>query len=404
MLLLGSLLTAYPVLSRDLPSDTPGKANAYKQANSNNQSSCYGSLSINPYNDSSYAKDEVFVTDTGGNLDNYLLDKTVNPIKAKPIQGSSNSQAPVKIITYETDEIIYQSPATLFQGTKTFAFSVSDTPDQFYTQVVTMDTSLISAELIAPDGSRHAVPDTNNAAASRLAKQLPAIAGQWQLVVTGDAIYKVIISRAVGDIEVYSQVMKDELAPYEITSVGAYLYDKRTNDTLNPTPIIDSELSFEVTVVYEDGSSETLELFDDGRHQDLATGDGFYANNDLSAKDQGIIRVYTTARRANHWQLQTYRPEKVTVRAATQSKITGNYQDSAIDSNNDGFKDLLAIDVEVDKPTTSEEVNQLLKAATEGELQGNWGNKERPLVSIDYRTDPRSSIVDALSTMVVNDT
>ncbi|MGA0938766.1 MAG: hypothetical protein ACO3R1_03205, partial [Litorivicinaceae bacterium] len=29
---------------------------------------------------------------------------------------------------------------------------------------------------------------------------------------------------------------------------------------------------------------------------------------------------------------------------------------------------------------------------------------ERPLVSIDYKTDPRSSIVDALSTMVVNDT
>ncbi|PID64949.1 MAG: hypothetical protein CR977_02690, partial [Gammaproteobacteria bacterium] len=100
--------------------------------------------------------------------------------------------------------------------------------------------------------------------------------------------------------------------------------------------------------------------------------------------------------RANHWQLQTYRPEKVTVRAATQSKITGNYQDSAKDSNNDGFKDLLAIDVE--------EVNQLLKAAAEGELQGILGYKERPLVSIDYRTDPRSSIVDALSTMVVNDT
>lgn len=32
------------------------------------------------------------------------------------------------------------------------------------------------------------------------------------------------------------------------------------------------------------------------------------------------------------------------------------------------------------------------------------GYEERPLVSIDYKTDPRSSIVDALSTMVVNGT
>lgn len=59
---------------------------------------------------------------------------------------------------------------------------------------------------------------------------------------------------------------------------------------------------------------------------------------------------------------------------------------------------------EVERATTVEEVNALLKAAAEGELQGILGYEERPLVSIDYRTDPRSSIVDALSTMVVNGT
>ena len=32
------------------------------------------------------------------------------------------------------------------------------------------------------------------------------------------------------------------------------------------------------------------------------------------------------------------------------------------------------------------------------------GFEQRPLVSIDYKTDPRSSIIDALSTMVVNGT
>lgn len=59
---------------------------------------------------------------------------------------------------------------------------------------------------------------------------------------------------------------------------------------------------------------------------------------------------------------------------------------------------------EVERATTVEEVNRLLKGAAEGELKGILGYEERPLVSIDYRTDPRSSIVDALSTMVVDGT
>ena len=59
---------------------------------------------------------------------------------------------------------------------------------------------------------------------------------------------------------------------------------------------------------------------------------------------------------------------------------------------------------EVERPTTVEEVNALLKVAAETGLKGILGYEERPLVSIDYRTDPRSSIVDALSTMVVDGT
>jgi glyceraldehyde-3-phosphate dehydrogenase (arsenate-transferring) len=59
---------------------------------------------------------------------------------------------------------------------------------------------------------------------------------------------------------------------------------------------------------------------------------------------------------------------------------------------------------EVETPTDSDVVNRLLKEASEGELKDILGYEERPLVSIDYKTDPRSSIVDALSTMVVNDT
>mgnify|MGYP000695552528 CR=1 FL=1 len=57
---------------------------------------------------------------------------------------------------------------------------------------------------------------------------------------------------------------------------------------------------------------------------------------------------------------------------------------------------------ELNRETTPEEINQLMAKAAEGELKGILGYEERPLVSVDYKTDPRSVIVDALSTMVVN--
>ncbi len=59
---------------------------------------------------------------------------------------------------------------------------------------------------------------------------------------------------------------------------------------------------------------------------------------------------------------------------------------------------------ELNRATTVEEINLLMQKAAEGELKGILGYEERPLVSADYKTDPRSSIVDALSTMVINDT
>lgn len=59
---------------------------------------------------------------------------------------------------------------------------------------------------------------------------------------------------------------------------------------------------------------------------------------------------------------------------------------------------------EVERETTAVEINALFKAESEGELSGILGYEERPLVSTDYTNDERSSIVDALSTMVINGT
>ena len=59
---------------------------------------------------------------------------------------------------------------------------------------------------------------------------------------------------------------------------------------------------------------------------------------------------------------------------------------------------------EVERETTVGEVNALCKAAADGPLAGILGYEERPLVSVDFLNDPRSSIVDAPSTMVVDGT
>lgn len=59
--------------------------------------------------------------------------------------------------------------------------------------------------------------------------------------------------------------------------------------------------------------------------------------------------------------------------------------------------------IELEKATTAEEVNARLKEAAEDSLYGILGYSEEPLVSIDYKKDYRSSIVDGLSTMMIGD-
>jgi glyceraldehyde 3-phosphate dehydrogenase len=59
---------------------------------------------------------------------------------------------------------------------------------------------------------------------------------------------------------------------------------------------------------------------------------------------------------------------------------------------------------EASREVTAEEINGYFKEAAEGELEGILGYEERPLVSVDYLNDPRSSIVDAPSTMVIDGT
>ncbi|MGE5508072.1 MAG: type I glyceraldehyde-3-phosphate dehydrogenase [Chitinophagales bacterium] len=75
----------------------------------------------------------------------------------------------------------------------------------------------------------------------------------------------------------------------------------------------------------------------------------------------------------------------------------------------DGFSmrvptpDVSALDLvaELDQAVTVESLNAVLKEAAEGKLKGILGYTDEPLVSMDFRGDARSSIVDGLSTMVI---
>jgi glyceraldehyde 3-phosphate dehydrogenase len=65
---------------------------------------------------------------------------------------------------------------------------------------------------------------------------------------------------------------------------------------------------------------------------------------------------------------------------------------------------LVDVVMEVEKATTTEDVNQALKNAANGELKGILAFSEEPLVSVDYRKNSNSSIVDAEYTKVIGGT
>ena len=63
---------------------------------------------------------------------------------------------------------------------------------------------------------------------------------------------------------------------------------------------------------------------------------------------------------------------------------------------------LVDVVINVEKETSTEEVNTVLKNAANEELKGILAFSEEPLVSIDFRGNPNSSIVDAENTKVID--
>ncbi len=64
---------------------------------------------------------------------------------------------------------------------------------------------------------------------------------------------------------------------------------------------------------------------------------------------------------------------------------------------------IVDLTVALEKPATAEEVNRAFKRAAEEELKGYLGYSDEPLVSMDFKGNPHSGIIDSLSTMVIGD-
>ena len=65
---------------------------------------------------------------------------------------------------------------------------------------------------------------------------------------------------------------------------------------------------------------------------------------------------------------------------------------------------IVDLTVELEKPATAEALNGAFKAAAEGEMKGYLGYSDVPLVSMDYKGDPHSGVVDGPLTLVMHDT
>jgi glyceraldehyde 3-phosphate dehydrogenase len=63
---------------------------------------------------------------------------------------------------------------------------------------------------------------------------------------------------------------------------------------------------------------------------------------------------------------------------------------------------LVDLVAEVDQNTTEEEINAAFREAASGSLKGILSVSDEPLVSIDYTGNPHSSVVDSLSTAVMD--
>ena len=175
-----------------------------------------------------------------------------------------------------------------------------------------------------------------------------------------------------------------------VYGVNHHLYDPAQHHIVTPASCTTNCLAPLVKVMHENigikhGSMTTIhnitntQTIVDKGHKDLRRARA--SGNSLIPTTTGSAKAITTIFPELKGKLNGY--------AVRVPLLNGSITDFAFEAQRD---------------TTTEEVNQLFKTASQGNLANILGYETKPLVSADYTNDPRSGIVDALSTMVINDT
>ncbi|MDO3380191.1 ArsJ-associated glyceraldehyde-3-phosphate dehydrogenase [Geoalkalibacter halelectricus] len=175
-----------------------------------------------------------------------------------------------------------------------------------------------------------------------------------------------------------------------VMGVNDYLYDPQTHHLLTAASCTTNCLAPVVKVLHEKIGIEhgiittihdatNTQVIVDAPHKDLRR-----------ARAAGLSMIPTTTGSAT--AITLIYPElkgKLNGHAVRVPLLTGSLTDAVF---------------EMSREVSAAEVNQLFREAADTYLKGILGVEERPLVSIDFKGDPRSAIVDAPSTMVVDGT
>ena len=184
--------------------------------------------------------------------------------------------------------------------------------------------------------------------------------------------------------------VKDERALNVVVGVNDHLYDPARHDLLTAASCTTNCLAPVVKVVHEQIGI---------RHGQITTiHDPTNTNVVVDAPHKDLRRA-----RSAMLSLQPTTTGSATAIALIYPELKGKLDGHAVRAPvlNASLTDCV---FELERSTTAAEVNALFAEAAKGPLAGILGFEPRPLVSIDYQRDTRSSIVDGLSTLVTDGT
>ncbi len=141
-------------------------------------------------------------------------------------------------------------------------------------------------------------------------------------------------------------------------------------------------------------------------HEKLGVTQGLMTTIHAYTNDQVLTDVYHTDLRRARSATQSMIPTKTGAAAAVGLVLP------ELNGKLDGFAvrvptinvSVVDLTFTAARATAVDEVNGILRAASEGELKGILGYNEEPLVSVDFNHDPRSSIFDSTQTRVIGGT